>query len=227
MDMDMSAMNMLPDWWTPAAWIYLIASVISAGFLAYDLYVRRRRLHVPAMRPVWVVSALFLGPLAILLYARWGLELADGRAGSTRMAWILLALLPGAAASTVAHLIGVPVVFGAGWTIAGDALWAVALFILILATLLLFMFDTAAATGERANHLVRLFLGAFFTVLAFDIGMVGWMLYLHGNGLMQPITDVVFTTQMQIGMLLGMLTALPVAAWLTPKPASGPQAFVP
>lgn len=224
--MDMSMMNMPPAWWAPAAWIYLITSVLSAGLLAYDIYGRRHLLRVPAMKAVWPVSALFLGPLAMLLYARWGRLRMEDPARHSRMTWILLALLPGAAASTVAHLIGVPVVFGAGWTIAGETLWAVALFILILATLMLFMFEAAAASGERANRLVGLFLGAFFTVLAFDVGMVGWMLYLHGNGLMQPITDVVFTAQMQIGMLLGMLTALPIAAWLTPRAAASAGAML-
>ncbi|GGK18937.1 membrane protein [Deinococcus malanensis] len=226
MDMDMGMMNMLPAWWTPAAWIYLITSGISASFLAYDIYGRRQHPQIPAMKPVWPVSALFLGPLAILLYARWGRERrpAEGPARHSSMTRILLALLPGAAASTVAHLIGVPLVFSAGWTIAGEALWAVALFILILATLMLFMFEAAAASGERAHRLATLFLGAFVTVLAFDVGMVGWMLYLHGTGLMQPITDVVFTAQMQVGMLLGMLTAFPVASWLIPKPATSSNA---
>ncbi|PTA66765.1 DUF4396 domain-containing protein [Deinococcus arcticus] len=219
--MDMDMMSMMPAWWTPAAWMYLVTSLISAGLLAYGIYGRRHPQQVRALKPVWPVSALFLGPLALVLYARWGRVRAQGGSSQrNRVTWLLLALLPGAAASTVAHLIGVPVVFGAGWTIAGETLWAVALFILVLATLMLFMFEVAAASGERAHGLVKLFLGAFFTVLAFDVGMVGWMLYLHGNSLMQPITDVVFTAQMQIGMLLGMVTALPLALWLTPQPVA-------
>ncbi len=219
MDMDMDMMNTLPAWWTPAAWIYLLACVISAAMLSYEIYGRRPPQQIPAMKPVWPISALFLGPLTLLLYARWGRAQRqnDTAPRPTKMTWLLMALLPGAAASTVAHLIGVPLVFSAGWTIAGEALWAVALFILILATVMLFVFEAAAASGQRVNRPVGLFLGAFMTVLAFDVGMVGWMLYLHGGGLMQPITNVVFTAQMQIGMLLGMLTALPIAGWLTPK----------
>ncbi|UQN08051.1 DUF4396 domain-containing protein [Deinococcus sp. QL22] len=219
MDMDMDMMNTSPAWWTPAAWIYLLACVISAALLSYEIYGRRQPQQVPAMKPVWPISALFLGPLTLLLYARWGRahRQNDTAPRPAKMTWLLMALLPGAAASTVAHLIGVPLVFGAGWTIAGEALWAVALFILILATVMLFVFEAAAAAGQRVSRPVGLFLGAFMTVLAFDVGMVGWMLYLHSGGLMQPITHVVFTAQMQIGMLLGMLTALPIAGWLTPK----------
>ncbi|MBZ9715692.1 DUF4396 domain-containing protein [Deinococcus multiflagellatus] len=228
--MDMEMMSALPAWWAPAAWSYLIACIVSAVILAYDIYGRRQHQQVLAMKTVWPVSALFLGPLTLLLYARWGRAHGQNNTAgrASRMTWLLMALLPGAAASTVAHLIGVPLVFSAGWTIAGEALWAVALFILIVATLLLLWFEVLAASRQRAARPAALFLGALVTVLAFDVGMVGWMLYLHGNSLMQPITDVVFTAQMQIGMLLGMLTALPVAAWLTPKSAgttlnSGPE----
>lgn len=222
MDMDMT--SMLPGWWTPLAWIWFGVCLLSAAVLAYDIYGRGHRQQPRVMEPVWPISALFLGPVALLLYSRWARS-HNSAAGTSRFARIVLALLPGAAASTVAHLIGVPVVFGAGWTIAGLSLWAVALFILVLATALLFVFEYAASAGVRQGQPAgqqagRLLFGALITVLAFDVGMVGWMLYLHANTLMPPITDVVFTFQMQIGMLLGMFTASPIAAWLTAKDAT-------
>ncbi|AFZ68378.1 DUF4396 domain-containing protein [Deinococcus peraridilitoris] len=221
MDMDMA--NMIPAWWTPAAWTYLIACLISAGVLAAGIYRRGLRQPLRMIELMWIVSALFLGPVALLMYARWGHPegQAPGAIQHPRWVAVILTLLPGAAASTMAHLIGVPVVFSAGWTIAGQALWAVALFILVLATLLLFMYESATTSRHRAARPAALFFGALVTVLAFDVGMVGWMLYLHTNGLMRPITDVVFTAQMQIGMLLGMLTAWPIAARLTPRLPAG------
>jgi hypothetical protein len=52
------------------------------------------------------------------------------------------------------------------------------------------------------------------TVLAFDVGMVGWMLVLHFTALLPAPGSVNFLFLMQIGNLLGFLAALPVVAFL-------------
>ena len=225
--MNMEMGSSVPAWWTPVAWTYLLVCLVSAAVLVYQVYGRGQKPQDRVMAPIWPISALFLGPIAFLLYARWG----QGQSGAVPMvgraplgtgALIVMALLPGAAASTLAHLVGVPVVFGAGWTIAGLALWAVALFILVLATALLFVFEYLALSQARlerptGRQTASLFLGSLFTVLAFDLGMVGWMLFLFTTDTMKPTTNVVFTLQMQVGMVLGMLTAAPIAAWLVTK----------
>ena len=225
MNMDMG--SSLPAWLTPVAWIYLLVCLVSAGILVYTVYGRGRKPQDRVMAPIWPISALFLGPIALLLFARWGQGHERSGAAGDRVSLgigplIVMALLPGAAASTLAHLVGVPVVFGAGWTIAGLALWAVALFIAILATALLFAFEylvlsTTRRTRPTGRQTATLFLGSLVTVLAFDIGMVGWMLFLNSTDTMKPTTDVVFTLQMQVGMVLGMLTAAPIAAWLVAR----------
>ena len=225
--MNMEMGTSIPAWWTPVAWIYLLVCLVSAAVLVYRVYGRGQKPHNRVMAPIWPISALFLGPVALLLHARWGQgEEQSGSAGGRvplgTGALIVMALLPGAAASTLAHLVGVPVVFGAGWTIAGLSLWAVALFIAVLATVLLFVFEYLALSQVRqepptGRQTATLLLGSLFTVLAFDLGMVGWMLFLHTTDTMKPTTDVVFTLQMQVGMVLGMLTAAPIAAWLVAK----------
>ena len=232
--MKMEMGSSVPAWWTPVAWIYLLVCLVSAGVLVYQVYGGGRKPQDRVMAPIWPISALFLGPVALLLYARWGRE--EERSGSvvgrvplSTGALVVMALLPGAAASTLAHLVGVPVVFGAGWTIAGLALWAVALFILVLATALLFVFEYLALSQARQDRptgrqTASLFLGSLFTVLAFDLGMVGWMLLLFTTDTMKPTTNVVFTLQMQVGMVLGMLTATPIAAWLVAKSRNGGDA---
>ena len=52
------------------------------------------------------------------------------------------------------------------------------------------------------------------TVLAFDLGMGGWMLVLHFNGIMPPLTSASFLFFMQIGIVLGFLTGYPAVALL-------------
>lgn len=47
------------------------------------------------------------------------------------------------------------------------------------------------------------------TVLAFDNGMGGWMLLLHCNELLPPLTSVNILFLMQIGIVLGSSPAFP------------------
>ena len=153
--MKMEMGTSVPAWWTPVAWIYLLVCLVSAAVLVYRVYGRGQKPQDRVMAPIWPISALFLGPLALLLYARWGQGQSGSAVGRVPLgtgALIVMALLPGAAASTLAHLVGVPVVFGAGWTIAGLALWAVALFILVLATALLFVFEYLALSQARQDR---------------------------------------------------------------------------
>ena len=53
------------------------------------------------------------------------------------------------------------------------------------------------------------------TVLAFDVGMGGWMLLLHFNEYMQGATEGSFWFLMQIGIVLGLITGYPAVMWLT------------
>jgi hypothetical protein len=58
------------------------------------------------------------------------------------------------------------------------------------------------------------FLIALITVLAFDVGMGGWMLFLHFSAFMPAPTDIAFLFLMQVGLILGFLTGYPAVAWL-------------
>lgn len=154
------------------------------------------------MELVWPLAALSLGPLALALYTRFG------RARSSRSTSVDVATggLPGGVASAVAHVIGVPLVVLSGLTIAGLELWAM---IAVLATALLFAWEffvsTVPGRGLPARRGLRVaLLVAVVTVLAFDVGMGGWMLLLHfGLEFMPPASDVAFVFLMQVGLILG------------------------
>ena len=77
-----------------------------------------------------------------------------------------------------------PLVVLTGLTIAGQSLWVMILVIAVIATLLLFAFEyffsTVPARGLSAGEgLGVALLIALVTVLAFDVGMGGWMLVMH------------------------------------------------
>lgn len=201
----------LPTWLTPIAWVFLALAAASAAAIAYDIYGRGHRLPHSATELVWVGSGLYLGPFALALYARHGRTGPD-RAGHApdRLPSGTVSALPGGAASAVAHLIGVPLVIASGLTIAGIDLWVMILVIAVLATVLLFGYERASR-GARISTAVG---AAVLTVLAFDIGMGGWMLLLHFNGFMPPAGDAGFWLLMQVGIVLGLVTGYPAVSWL-------------
>ena len=172
---------------------------------------------------MWVTSALYLGPFAVAAYLRRGRANPTSTTHTADIAGeaegAAVAVLPGGGASAVAHMIAVPLVVAVGWTIAGLAMWPMILVIAVLATVMLAFYERAASRGFRAGRTRRISVGAaiaaaFITVAAFDIGMVGWMLLLHFNDLMPPVTEGTFWFLMQIGVIVGLLTGYPAVSWL-------------
>ncbi len=213
----------LPGWLTPLAWLFVVLAVVAAVAVAVDIYARGHRQRVRAMEAVWVLSALWLGPLTLPLYARLGRphsvktpqhEATDSLPGAAARGG-----LPGGAASLIAHVIGVPLVLATGLTIAGLDLYAMILLIAVLAIALLFAFEfSVRSRSERGRAGIALLVAAV-TVLAFDVGMGGWMLLLHFNELMPAPGEVTFLFLMQIGIALGFLTGYPAVALLLKRGA--------
>lgn len=218
--MDMA--SAIPDWLTPVAWTYIALSLLSAVLIAADIYVARHRHNSVAPELVWVTSALYLGPFAVPVYLSRGRSQASSTVtgGTTRQTdETALALLPGGGASAVAHLIAVPFVVAVGWTIAGDAMWPMILVIAVLVTAMLVIYERVASRSARTGHARGFSIGAalgaaLITLVAFDIGMVGWMLLLYYNSAMPPVTESTFWFLMQVGVIVGLVTGYPAVKWL-------------
>jgi hypothetical protein len=196
-----------------------VLSLIAAAYIAFDIYARRHRQSSAAGELVWVNSALYLGPFAVPLYHRHGRPRASRRTagGPVTRKPTAVAGLPGGSASAVAHLIGVPLVIASGLTIAGIDLWVMIIVIGVLAMALLFVYERTASRQGAARTLTvgAAAAAAVLTVLAFDIGMGGWMLLLHFNEFMPPATEGTFWFLMQVGIILGLITGYPAVQWLT------------
>jgi hypothetical protein len=63
---------MPPTWLTIIAWISLASAFVSVGAILFDIYARGLRQPVRVMEAVWPITALYLGPLGLLAYARIG-----------------------------------------------------------------------------------------------------------------------------------------------------------
>ncbi|HXH80337.1 DUF4396 domain-containing protein [Nocardioides sp.] len=218
----MTMESAVPAWLTPVAWTFLTLSVLSAAFIAADIYLGRRRHTSVANELVWIASGLYLGPFAIAFYlSRGRTSTSSAPAGEStgKPADTAVALLPGGGASAVAHLVAVPFVVAVGWTIAGLAMWPMIILIAVLVVIMVAVYERVASSEPRPGHAHRLSVGAaigaaVITVVAFDIGMVGWMLLLHFNNAMPAVTESTFWFLMQLGVLVGLLTGYPAVKWL-------------
>ncbi len=224
--MDMNMEPMIPAWLAVISWIFVGIAVLCAAAILYDILGRGYRQRTSVMEAVWPITALYFGPLALLLYYRWGRPRSEkwGKERGSAPEKSLPAAAAtggtlGGAASAIGHVLGVPLVVLSGLTIAGQALWMMILVIAVIATVLLFVFEyffsTVPARGLSSGEgLGVALLIALVTVLAFDVGMGGWMLVMHFLLFMPPLTDVTFLFLMQIGLILGFLTGYPAVLWL-------------
>lgn len=217
LNMDMNMGSTLPTWLTPLAWVILTLALISSAVIADDIYRRGHRHPTVATELVWIGSGLYLGPLALIAYRRQGRGGVTANTSTTLQAVPrgVTAGLPGGAASAAAHVIGVPLVIASGLTLAGIDLWVMIIVIAVLATAMLFVYERSAviptdgAYGIRRRSVAAALGAAALTVLAFDLGMGGWMLLLHFTETMPPATDAAFWMLMQIGIVLGVVTGYP------------------
>jgi hypothetical protein len=224
--MNMNMDNMIPVWLTVVSWVFVGLALLCAVAILYDIYGRGYRQRASVMEAVWPITALYFGPLALPAYYRWGRPRSEkwreehGDVPEKSLsASAATGGTPGGAASAIGHVLGVPLVVLSGLTIAGLDLWAMILVIAVIATALLFAFEyffsTVPTRGlPRGKGLGVALLIALVTVLAFDVGMGGWMLVLHFLFFMPPLTDVTFLFLMQVGLILGFLTGYPAVLWL-------------
>ena len=227
MNMDnLDAGAMVSVWLTAVSWVFVGLTLMCAVAILYDVHGRGYRQRTSVMSMVWPITALYLGPLALPAYYRWGrpqrekLQKEHGVVPEKSLPTeAATGGTPGGAASAIGHVLGVPLVVFLGLTIAGQALWVMILVIAVIATVLLFaceyFFSTVPTRGlSRGKGLGVALLIALVTVLAFDVGMGGWMLVMHFLLFMPPLTDVTFLFLMQIGLILGFLTGYPAVLWL-------------
>ncbi len=220
--MDMEPQG-LPDWVQPIATVFVTLSVLAALAVAFDIYGRGYRHRAASVEAVWIISALWLGPFALPLYARAGRSrTAKWQAQHAPEQQLGLATetasgsLPGAAASTISHVLAVPFVLATGLSLFGVPMYAMIVIILVLAIAMLFAFEYSTANRLKVGGMsvATALVVATVTVVAFDLGMVGWMLVLHFTELLPSPGSVNFLFLMQIGNLLGFLAGLPVVAFL-------------
>ncbi len=219
---------MPPTWLTVVAWVALAAAALSVADILIDVFGRGHRQRMWVMEVVWPVTALYAPGVANVAYRRWGhLRSPQWRRAHAVTddgdlpAATALGVTDCGAGCTLGDITGSTIVFVLAWELAGRSLWAEYLvnFALAFGLGILFQYLTIApmrGLGVRKGFRAALKADAL-SLAAFEIGMFGWMalvqlVWFSSSGLHPDHPAYWFL--MQVGMVLGFLTAYPVNSWL-------------
>lgn len=196
--------------------------LVSAAWILVDIFVRGHRLRMGVMEAVWPVTALYLGPLAVVWYQRWR-SVRSGRRSTverTMPVATTLAVSHCGAGCTLGDIVGSTLVFLLGLRLAGLALWPELGVDFVLAYLLGIVFQYLTIAPMRGLGLRDGIAAAVradtLSLVAFEVGLFGWMILVQLVLFPQHVhpDEPAFWFLMQIGMALGFLTAWPVNWWL-------------
>lgn len=215
---------MPPRWLTVLAWVSLAGAFLTAAAILHDIYVRGHRQRMVVMEAVWPITALYFGPLAWWGYRRWGrlnspvFQRRRGvEPGYGERVSVAIGVSHCGAGCTLGDIIGAWIVFVAGWKIADLALPAeyIADFTLAFALGIAFQYLSIApmrGLGVREG-LTAALKADTLSLTAFEIGLFGWMaviqLVLFTAPHLTP-DHPAYWLLMQVGMILGFVTAYPV-----------------
>lgn len=206
---------------TIVAVIGIALGLVSAAWILVDIFARGHRLRMHVMEAVWPVTALYLGPLAVLWYRRWR-SVRSGRGTREHPTPVAttLAVSHCGAGCTLGDIVGSTFVFLLGLRLAGLALWAELGIDFALAYLLgiVFQYLTIAPMRGlgRRDGIAAAVRADTLSLVAFEVGLFGWMILVQLVLFPQHVhpDQPAFWFLMQIGMALGFLTAWPVNWWL-------------
>jgi Domain of unknown function (DUF4396) len=217
-----------PAWLTVLAWISLASAFVCAGLIAVDIFARGNRQHLRIMDLVWPLTALYSGPLGWLAYHRWGrtnsprYRQRTGVTGHDRFSVSVgISDTHCGAGCALGDVIGEWVLFAAGTTLAGIALWPEYIADFALAFIFGIAFQYLAIVQTRRvglrDGLIAALKADTLSVITFEIGLFGWMALFFFVFFADPhLTPdhAAYWFLMQIGMILGFLTSFPANSWL-------------
>ena len=179
------------------------------------------RQKMAVMNFVWPLTALYFGPIAIVVWRRFGSSAS--REGSKKPPLWRSAIVGDThcgAGCALGDFAGEWIVFGTGLTIARSVLWANVAIDFAFAYAFGLAFQYYAIAPMRHIHGWQGIQAAAkadtLSLLSFEAGMFAWMA-LSGKVLFQPRLEAnqgVYWLSMQIAMLIGFVTAWPVNMWL-------------
>ncbi len=207
------------------SWIALGIGLVSSSIIIVDIIKHPQQMTI--MNVVWPINGWFLGPIALWTYFKWGrikaknIEKEDTRGNPAK---VFVSTSHCSAGCTAGDALGVPIVALTALTVAGSTLFAhfTVEFILAYSFGILFQFYAIYPMNKEdgiKSALKAAIKADTLSLIAFEIGMFGWMALVHFVIFTTPPepTTSVYWFMMQIAMILGFLTSYPANWWLVKK----------
>jgi hypothetical protein len=216
------------------AWLSLGIAFLCAGIItAHEI---RHPQKMMVMNLVWPLTALYLSVFGLFAYFRFGVPMAkprdhhgsppDGKikmgqpAGPTLVDAAVAATHCGAGC-VLGDIVSEFAVFASGAVILGSALWASFVWDFIAAWCLgiAFQYFTIVPMSKLSpsEGLMAAVKADTLSIVAFQVGMYGWMLLVHfrlfSQSHLRP-DEAVYWLMMQVAMICGFITSIPMNWWL-------------
>ena len=215
---------MPPPWLTGLSWVSLAVGLTTAVAIVVEIFGRGYRQRMTVMDAVWPITALYFGPLAWWGYRRWGRLNSPRyqRENRSRPEYgepvsVAIRVSHCGAGCTLGDILGAWIVFATGWKLLGLALPAEHIVDFAFAFALGVAFQHLSIAPMRGlglrDGIVAALKADTLSLMAFEVGLFGWIaivqLVLFTSPHLKP-DHAAYWFAMQIGMILGFLTAYPV-----------------
>ncbi|MGY0694928.1 DUF4396 domain-containing protein [Virgibacillus sp. FSP13] len=231
-------MNLL----TIISWIAILIGILQAIIITIDVF-RHPQKMMPIMNIVWPLTGLYFPIAGIWAYHQlgrsndMGMDHENNHAGQmshhnhmdhhnhgNKPFWqsVFVSTTHCSSGCSLGDMIGVPIVFFTGFTIAGSTLFADYAVEFTLAYIFGIAFQYYGMGFKKHDNPGKAIANAIkadtWSLIAFEIGMFGWMALTHYVFFIEmPKPDTaIFWFMMQIAMMLGFLTSYP-ANWILVK----------
>ncbi|WP_186577271.1 DUF4396 domain-containing protein [Aquibacillus kalidii] len=209
---------------TIVSWLTLGIGILSSIVIALD--VRKHPQMMKVMNVVWPINGWFLGPIAIWTYFRWGRLKAKDNTKQSNLGLkekVFVSTSHCSSGCSMGDAIGVPIIALTGWTVFQSTLLAHYVLEFVLAFIFGIVFQLLALypmnKEKGIKHSLKASLKAdSLSLIAFEIGMFGWMAIVHLTFNNPPIpSEPTYWLMMQIAMILGFITSYPANMILVKK----------
>ncbi|MDB5540781.1 MAG: hypothetical protein JWQ89_2508 [Devosia sp.] len=209
------------SWLDVLSWTSVALGVLTAVIISIDLIAHPQKMRI--MNIVWPVTGLYFPLLGLWFYSAMGRPIAaDGPHVKGRAPFwkgVFVSATHCGSGCVVGDILGPLVVFGFGLTLFGTVLFAEYAAEFIFAYVLGIAFQYFPIREMRRVPPARALIDAVkadtLSLVAFEVGMFAWMaLAFYVLVPWHPRPDnAVFWFMMQIGMIVGFITAFP-ANWV-------------
>jgi hypothetical protein len=221
------------------AWVSLFVAFLCAVVIVVHEIRHPQKMMV--MNFVWPITALYLSVFGLWMYLRFGPKMAAGHDGMDSMQGGHHGSMGGAertvttpslseatvsathcgAGCTLGDIVTEWMIFVTGATIGGSMLWASLVWDSVAAWTLgiVFQYFTIKPMGQlsAAQALAAAIKADTLSIIAFQVGMYGWMLLVHLRLFAQEhlqANEPVYWLMMQVAMVCGFVTSIPMNWWL-------------